>query len=307
MYSCKRIASITSLESGIVTSYAYDIMDRATNISYRTASGSLIRSLDYQYDAPGTTSFGFSCGTGDLLSLTVWTGGPGATPAATYYALKDVQNTVHAFVNGSGQIVERYEYDAWGNPTVCDASGSEISNGQSQIGNRYLWQGREYDYETKLYYFRARWYNPETGRWLSKDPIGISGGLNLYAFCGNNPVNFVDPLGLCQDDIDLLRDAFWDQMNDWVESGDRMPGTGNGWWNNFWSGLMGYYGCWDQALLMKGTLSTVNTSDVWKFNEVTVNGGKLNEHHYLEGVNSQDSSAPTLTIDPWAGVFEVNK
>lgn len=40
------------------------------------------------------------------------------------------------------------------------------------------------------------WYDPETGRWLSKDPIGIAGGLNLYAFCGNNPVNFVDPSGL---------------------------------------------------------------------------------------------------------------
>ncbi len=59
-----------------------------------------------------------------------------------------------------------------------------------------MWQGREYDAKTGLYYFRARWYSPETGRWLSKDPIGISGGLNLYAFCGNNPVNFIDPLGL---------------------------------------------------------------------------------------------------------------
>ncbi|MCK4565152.1 MAG: RHS repeat-associated core domain-containing protein, partial [Verrucomicrobia bacterium] len=42
----------------------------------------------------------------------------------------------------------------------------------------------------------ARWYNPETGRWLSKDPIGISGGLNQYVFVENNPVNFVDPEGL---------------------------------------------------------------------------------------------------------------
>lgn len=41
-----------------------------------------------------------------------------------------------------------------------------------------------------------RWYDPITGRWLSKDPIGIAGGLNQYAFCGNNPVNFMDPFGL---------------------------------------------------------------------------------------------------------------
>ncbi len=66
---------------------------------------------------------------------------------------------------------------------------------KSACGNRFLFQGREYDYDTALYYFRARWYEPETGRWLSPDPIGISGGLNLYAFCGNDSVNFVDPEG----------------------------------------------------------------------------------------------------------------
>ena len=67
---------------------------------------------------------------------------------------------------------------------------------ESVYGNHFLFQGREYDYDTTLYYFRVRWYEPETGRWLSPDPIGISGGLNLYAFCGNDPVNFVDPWGL---------------------------------------------------------------------------------------------------------------
>ena len=58
-----------------------------------------------------------------------------------------------------------------------------------------LSQGREYSWVTGLYYFRARWYDPVTGRWLSPDPIGINGGLNQFVFCGNNPVNFVDPDG----------------------------------------------------------------------------------------------------------------
>ena len=66
---------------------------------------------------------------------------------------------------------------------------------ESAYGNRFLFQGREYDYDTALYYFRARWYEPETGRWLSPDHIELYGGLNLYAFCGNDPVNFVDPEG----------------------------------------------------------------------------------------------------------------
>ncbi|MBO6005219.1 MAG: RHS repeat-associated core domain-containing protein, partial [Verrucomicrobia bacterium] len=59
---------------------------------------------------------------------------------------------------------------------------------ESACGNPFLFQGREYEYDTALYYFRARWYEPETGRWLSPDPIGISGGLNLDAFCENDPV-----------------------------------------------------------------------------------------------------------------------
>ena len=110
-----------------------------------------------------------------------------------YYYLKDLANTVLALANSSGSIVESYDYDAYGNVTIRNGSGNVIP--ASAYGNRFLFQGREYDYTTQLYHFRARWYDPETGRWLSNDPIGISGGLNLYAFCGNDPVNFVDPSG----------------------------------------------------------------------------------------------------------------
>ncbi len=91
-------------------------------------------------------------------------------------------------------MFESYNYDAYGNVTIKNSGGSVIST--SAYGNRFLFQGREYDYTTQLYNFRARWYDPETGRWLANDPIGISGGLNLYAFCGNDPVNYVDPMGL---------------------------------------------------------------------------------------------------------------
>ncbi len=77
--------------------------------------------------------------------------------------------------------------------TVFDSNGNELDD--SALGNRYCFQGREIDYTTGLYNFRARWYDPETGRWLSKDPIGINGGLNQYVFCGNNPVMFGDPEG----------------------------------------------------------------------------------------------------------------
>jgi RHS repeat-associated protein len=77
---------------------------------------------------------------------------------------------------------------------VYDANGTELS--QSAVGNRYTFQGRVIDWDTGLYNFRARWYDPDTGRWLSKDPIGIEGGLNQYVAFNNNPVNYVDPLGM---------------------------------------------------------------------------------------------------------------
>ena len=118
----------------------------------------------------------------------------GSSGTTNYYYLKDLSNTVLALANSSGSIVESYNYDAYGNVTIKNSGGNVIST--SAYGNRFLFQGREYDYTTQLYNFRARWYDPETGRWLSNDPIGISGGLNLYAFCGNDPVNYMDPMGL---------------------------------------------------------------------------------------------------------------
>ena len=56
--------------------------------------------------------------------------------------------------------------------------------------------GREYDSETKLYFYRARYYDPQLGRFLSEDPIGLAGGINPYAYAGNDPVNHKDPYGL---------------------------------------------------------------------------------------------------------------
>jgi RHS repeat-associated protein len=122
----------------------------------------------------------------------------GETETNTYYYLKDHLGSVIGITDESGNLVESYTYDAWGNVTVYDASGTEIS--ESAIGNRYTFQGREISWATGLYYFRARWYDATTGRFLSKDPIGISGGLNQYVFVGNNPVNFIDPTGLCPED-----------------------------------------------------------------------------------------------------------
>ncbi len=74
-------------------------------------------------------------------------------------------------------------------------SGYELKKpkgGSMQIG----FQSKYYDTESGLYYYYHRYYDPKSGRFITEDPIGIAGGLNLYRFVNNNPVNFVDPWGL---------------------------------------------------------------------------------------------------------------
>ena len=175
--------------------YSYDVLGRKIS---RTAGVSPATVERYVYN--GNQIAADLDGSGNLLRTYIWGTGidnllsfTDHTTSNTYYAIKDIQNTVIALADSGGTIVETYDYDAYGRTKVFNASGTELP--ESEIGNRYCFQGREIDWATGLYYFRARWYNPEDGRWLSKDPIGIAGGLNLYEFCGSNPVNFVDPDG----------------------------------------------------------------------------------------------------------------
>jgi RHS repeat-associated protein len=96
-------------------------------------------------------------------------------------------------------LVERYTYDVFGRPTIRDPNGAEIA--ESAFANPYLFTGRAYDAETGLFYYRARYYDFATGRFLQPDPTGYTDGLNLYSYCGNNPFNFLDPSGLCKESL----------------------------------------------------------------------------------------------------------
>ena len=120
---------------------------------------------------------------------------------AVYFYRKDAQGNIIALLDNSGNTVVKYRYDAWGNHAVRDANGADIADA-SHIGNRnpFRYRGYYYDTETELYYLQTRYYDPETGRFITIDGIEYLdpetiNGLNLYAYCGNNPVMNVDPTG----------------------------------------------------------------------------------------------------------------
>ena len=110
-----------------------------------------------------------------------------------YYYLYNVQGDVVAIMRAAtGQVVAKYSYDAWGKCTVTNASGYTVGE-----KNPFRYRGYYYDTETGLYYLNSRYYNPEFGRFISADGQLNDDilGNNMYAYCGNNPINREDSDG----------------------------------------------------------------------------------------------------------------
>jgi RHS repeat-associated protein len=132
---------------------------------------------------------------------------PGTTNS-DYYYLQDANYNVTAIVNDTGAVVERYAYTPYGKPTILNgANGTDLdasvtewapdsNQTASDVGNVYLFTGREYDWETGIQFNRRRPFLPPLGRWLTRDPIRYVGDANLYAYVGSMPTYYVDPLGL---------------------------------------------------------------------------------------------------------------
>ena len=114
-----------------------------------------------------------------------------------FYFQKNLQGDVIAIANANSNIVARYSYDAWGKCTVLmDTSGSYIAS-----VNPFRYRGYYYDSEIGMYYLQSRYYDPEVGRFINADYVDSllvserTQGVNLYAYCENNPCNHSDPLG----------------------------------------------------------------------------------------------------------------
>jgi RHS repeat-associated protein len=107
----------------------------------------------------------------------------------------DRNGNVAYVLDGTGAIVESYYYDVFGKPTIFNKFGWVLT--ASGYDNRFLFQGREWIPELSIYDYRHRMYDPGLGRFLQADPTGFDAGdMNLFRYCGDDPVDMSDPTGL---------------------------------------------------------------------------------------------------------------
>jgi RHS repeat-associated protein len=105
---------------------------------------------------------------------------------ATSYFHADGLGSVTSLSNGAGSLAQTYGYDSFGKQT--SSSGS--------LTNPFQYTARESDTETGLFYYRARYYDPSGGRFISEDPLGFKASANFYAYVSNSPIDWIDPTGL---------------------------------------------------------------------------------------------------------------
>ena len=122
---------------------------------------------------------------------------------------KNLQGDVIGIYNADGEKICTYTYDAWGFCNSSLTSGtSSLERSIAVTYNPFRYRGYYYDTETGLYYLQSRYYNPEWGRFLNADGYVSTGtgllGYNMFAYCNNNPIMYVDPSGEIIIDIFLL-------------------------------------------------------------------------------------------------------
>ncbi|WP_162125793.1 RHS repeat-associated core domain-containing protein [Pseudoxanthomonas wuyuanensis] len=174
--------------STTVSAFAYDAVGRRIS---KTEGGTIVT---YLYDGQNAVQETTGSAVNAILSgLSIDQRYARNDAVGRTYYLVDALGSTRALTNSSGTVVQRYDYTPYGQSTQT----SVIFN------NPYLYTGRELD-KSGLYYYRARYYSASMGRFVSEDPIGISGGLNTYSYVNQSPLDGVDPFGLQKLSVDYF-------------------------------------------------------------------------------------------------------
>jgi RHS repeat-associated protein len=194
-----RLRSVHRKSDGkLVATYTYDALDRRVGRRVEGAGpGGSPERVTYVYDRwneiqevreSETRSFVYGKDMDEIVRATRRSAD--GADLGTHWLHQDANLNVVAVTDAAGKVMQRISYDAYGKPAAVGEA----------TGNAFLFQGRRLDPETGLYYFRLRYYSATFGRFLSRDPLGAWADPralgNPYAFVGNSPLSFRDPLGL---------------------------------------------------------------------------------------------------------------
>ena len=190
-----------------------------------------------------------------------------------YFYIRDFMSNILGLVDDSGNIVVKYKYDAYGNRiSITDTSGCDLGN-----INPFRYKGYYYDDDVEMYYCKSRFYVPLWHRWLNSDSINYLEpknitSLNLFTYCNNNPVMYVDPTGRFTI-LGLLISVGLSLAFEVLE--DALDGNGmdHDWKDYLGAGISGIFGASSGNFVMNGIFSFAGgITDAWLSGDLKENG-----------------------------------
>jgi len=187
-----------SYSSGASSEFVYDALNRRVAIVEKDDSSNIISTKRFVWN--GLQIAEERDATNVVTKQYFAQGWRDVAASANYYYTKDHLGSVREITDGGSNQVAQYNYDPYGRATKLSGT----------VDSDMLYTGHYYHAESGLFLAPFRSYDSNLGRWISRDPIGEAGGLNLYGYVSNNPISLFDPLGLAEfscEDIALEQEA----------------------------------------------------------------------------------------------------